>query len=46
MLLQKKKTLDIFQSRDILNKIKQSHASAKKIQRFITNYMKQFEIIF
>ena len=35
----------MFESRDIFRKIKQSEGTANKIQRFIGNYMKQFETI-
>ena len=39
------KTIKMFESREIFKKIKQSEGTANKIQRFISNYMKQFEII-
>ena len=39
------KTIEMFESRDIFQKIKQSEGTANKIQRFIGNYMKQFETI-
>ena len=39
------KTIKMFESRDIFKRIKQSEGTAKKIQRFISNYMKQFEAI-
>ena len=35
----------MFESRDMFRKIKQSEGTANKIQRFIGNYMKQFETI-
>ena len=40
-----KKVIEIFESRDIFRKTKQSEGTANKIQRFIGNYMKQFETI-
>ena len=39
------KTIEMFESRDIFQKIKQSESSASKIQQFIINYIKQFENI-
>ena len=39
------KTIEMFESRDIFRKIKQSEGTANRIQRFIGNYMKQFETI-
>ena len=39
------KIIEMFESRDISQKIKQSEGTANKIQRFIGNYMKQFETI-
>ena len=39
------KTIEMFQSRDIFKKIEQSEGTANKIQRFISNYTKQFETI-
>ena len=35
----------MFESRDIFQKVKESESSASKIQRFIINYIKQFENI-
>jgi len=36
------KTMKMFESTDMFEKIKQSEGTANKIQRFISSYMKQF----
>ena len=39
------KTIKMFETREIFEKLKQSEDTANKIQRFTSNYMKQFEAI-